>query len=598
MAPKNVGRRLAVLAAVTACAPADPLELPDTSSSGQLTGASQETSVATSSSDAADVGLTSDGGETSGSSSSSSGGAEEIDCAPGFTQCDGTCADVFRDAVHCGGCDVSCAGSEICAVGHCAAPRYIHPDGDDANPGTSDLPWRTFAFAIAQLQPGDALLLQDGTYTAGTTGLINVDCRAESTACAGGPCASGTAADPITIVAEHERRALIQSDGSDSGLVQFNTCSYWNVDGLHTQGGDTYVGTSGVGDHVTARGESSHLTFRRLLLDKNNRYYNDHLMNLFGSSHVVEECEFYDYHRHGILNRYASDTTYRRNYFNSRNAQDIPGGYPSGGPGGDTGVTIYPGSGNLLENNVSENNLSHADIAAIDVSTGNRFLGEVSINDHSGVIFHQRGESPNTPPTDTLLADFIVVNPTIGAYARGSTNTRFVGVSIFLGPTSSGIVADMETGIDVGFSTFVENTLVAGDSTGYGIRFVNQASRGADYCNVTGAAIPYAPDDANSTNKNMDDPAMGDCLVRIPDTSPLKGAGKDGADIGGNAVYRYRDGSLTDEPLWDPQQNYRFSGCGAVVAGVNDDPATSCIGVAQRLHVGTADPAAMCPMPY
>ena len=85
---------------------------------------------------------------------------------------------------------------------------------------------------------------------------------------------------------------------------------------------------------------------------------------------------------------------------------------------------------------------------------------------------------------------------------------------------------------------------------------------------------------------------LGGCLVYIPADSPMRGAGPGGIDIGANVVYRYRDGVLTGLPLWDPQTG-AFP-CGAVVPGVNDDPATSCIGIHERLHVGTPD----CALPY
>jgi hypothetical protein len=51
-------------------------------------------------------------------------------------------------------------------------------------------------------------------------------------------------------------------------------------------------------------------------------------------------------------------------------------------------------------------------------------------------------------------------------------------------------------------------------------------------------------------------------------------------------VYRHQGGLPTANPLWDPSTG-AFP-CGAVIPGVNDDPAQSCIGVHQRLHVGQA----------
>jgi hypothetical protein len=63
-------------------------------------------------------------------------------------------------------------------------------------------------------------------------------------------------------------------------------------------------------------------------------------------------------------------------------------------------------------------------------------------------------------------------------------------------------------------------------------------------------------------------------------------------DVGANVMYRYQDGTLSREPLWDPKTG-EFP-CGAVVPGINDDPAQSCIGVHKRFQVGSED----CSLPY
>jgi hypothetical protein len=75
----------------------------------------------------------------------------------------------------------------------------------------------------------------------------------------------------------------------------------------------------------------------------------------------------------------------------------------------------------------------------------------------------------------------------------------------------------------------------------------------------------------------------------------MKGAGRDGGDIGANVVFRTEGGALTKLPLWDARQGYRFVGCGAVVAGVNDASASACIGVHTALNVGAANG---CAVPY
>src|SRR4029453_9532292 len=58
-----------------------------------------------------------------------------------------------------------------------------------------------------------------------------------------------------------------------------------------------------------------------------------------------------------------------------------------------------------------------------------------------------------------------------------------------------------------------------------------------------------------------------------------------------NILYRYQDGVLTDEPLWDPETG-RFP-CGAMVAGFNDMAGSSCFDVHERLNINTHG----CPFP-
>jgi len=72
----------------------------------------------------------------------------------------------------------------------------------------------------------------------------------------------------------------------------------------------------------------------------------------------------------------------------------------------------------------------------------------------------------------------------------------------------------------------------------------------------------------------------------------MKGAGKDGEDIGASILYRYVDGVLTDEPLWDPETGAFPHG--AIVPGINDVPGDSLFDLHQRLNVNTNG----CTLPY
>jgi hypothetical protein len=80
-------------------------------------------------------------------------------------------------------------------------------------------------------------------------------------------------------------------------------------------------------------------------------------------------------------------------------------------------------------------------------------------------------------------------------------------------------------------------------------------------------------------------PQLGACKVWIPDGSPMKGAADDGDDVGANVLYRYQNGTLTSQRLWDPASGSFPHG--ALVAGVNDVPGESAFDVHERLNVNT-----------
>jgi hypothetical protein len=78
---------------------------------------------------------------------------------------------------------------------------YLSPAGSDSNAGTVAAPWRTFAKAWQVLQPGDLLLLHDGTYTPGSTGVIQPNGR------------NGEPGKPITVKALNDGKATIDGQG-------------------------------------------------------------------------------------------------------------------------------------------------------------------------------------------------------------------------------------------------------------------------------------------------------------------------------------------------------------------------------------------------
>ncbi|HEY2901155.1 MAG TPA: hypothetical protein VGL59_11300 [Polyangia bacterium] len=229
--------------------------------------------------------------------------------------------------------------------------------------------------------------------------------------------------------------------------------------------------------------------------------------------------------------------------------------------------------------------------------TGNRLLGNLVLAPtDSGFRVDSRCQSQvpcNDLPrvvVDTQLVDDVTVGGPAGVSSSGAVQTRISQVTS-VGSSVGVAIAVIAANAGVSSDSLVTNALATDYKTA-GFQSTGERSWGFDHCAAAGGAGPaFAPMHAHVTSAIAADPALGACLVALPTGSPLKGAGAGGGDIGANVTGRYQNGQVTAVKLWDPTTG-AFP-CGAVVAGVNDDPSQSCAGVYQRLHVG---PGA-CPLP-
>ena len=245
-----------------------------------------------------------------------------------------------------------------------AGTYYISPSGSDSNSGTSSSPWKTFGFAIPKLRAGDTLILRNGVYNSSNSGYPNIDCSSNAT--------NGTSSQPVTVRAENERQAFIQTraqDYSGGQRVPFimRNCSWWIIQGLHIENVDAPDGSGPYpAGNAILFNNVHNLLIRRNLVARNNRYFNATLLEFDDvrsvSTLTIEENEFYYCHRHCMI--VPGDSFVRRNYINSRGYADLPGcgaggtvGYCSGPSSkGDGGITLYPASNSIIENNITEGN--------------------------------------------------------------------------------------------------------------------------------------------------------------------------------------------------------------------------------------------------
>jgi hypothetical protein len=102
------------------------------------------------------------------------------------------------------------------------ATREVAPNGNDANPGTPERPWRTVQKAFRSLRPGETAIVRAGTYTAD-----HVMRRA------------GTAKAPITVKAAPGERPVLHaaSTSGDTYPVRFtDAAAYVRLSGFLIEG--------------------------------------------------------------------------------------------------------------------------------------------------------------------------------------------------------------------------------------------------------------------------------------------------------------------------------------------------------------------------
>lgn len=475
-----------------------------------------------------------------------------------------------------------------------AVTRYIDDAGTNNGTCTSSgSPCRTFPYALAVLQPGDVLEVQNGTYTVAQNGMFQITCDINATY--GTQVRHGTSALPITVRAQNERQAHLQGTGT---LVPLwvRSCNYWTFEGLYLSTTDNPSNSNLVGSDVQLD-VVQNVTLRRLLINHGNRYFNGSGIEVLNSSYVLlEENEIYSQIRNAVTVKYSDNITVRRNYGHSRSEADIAGGRVTGDTTrGDSGISCYPCDQSIFENNIMEQWADGFDIAADGSTIGTQWRGNISLTNGFNV-FGARQAGLIGMPQNTVMEHHLVVGNGAGCtncYGigwRSNKNSRCDHCTILDGVNGSrGIVADDNALGDGNPSVFGTNILIANNA---GVPFTITAQDGGwgfDYIlayNNGGAPSPAFTDShythVVSTTQSVD-PLLGTCKVFIPAGSPAKGAGSGGSDIGATILYRYQQGALTTTPLWNPTTG-AFP-CGAIVTGVNDVAGSSCFDVHERLNV-------------
>jgi hypothetical protein len=199
---------------------------------------------------------------------------------------------------------------------------YVATNGSDSNPGTSTSPFRTIQHAANIVNPGNTVIVRDGTYNDSTKAGVGSKLITVSR--------SGTASAPITFKAEHKWLAVI--DGLNNATaegwsfaanyirVQDFEVKGFSDDAFTTYGGGQFI--SIVGNHIHDMGRyctNTGIGRDGIFLSSNNATVEQNTIHDIGryvpGENGCSGAGFYDHNDHAIYIAGASNVTIRNNLF-------------------------------------------------------------------------------------------------------------------------------------------------------------------------------------------------------------------------------------------------------------------------------------------
>jgi hypothetical protein len=379
---------------------------------------------------------------------------------------------------------------------------------------------------------GDTLYLKDGTYNQSLT-----------------ITRSGTSSAFITIKAQNDGKAtIITNSGAPACFI--NGKSYINLEGLICKGqGSTYYNSVNVG-----RG-SSHINIRRV--SAYNKPNEDGAgFNIHSASYVlVEDCASTGNNRRPYNALNTNHVTFRRCWGMWQN-------YLGTGAQGDNGtLTVYGSDNNIVENCIMTTSVHGHKVHGIHI-WANTFNNTCDRNKIYGNITYGLDSwaymvgSARHLIQDNDYQNDVSINNAYGFFQRADKNltvNHFTVVGVIGGKAAYELNQDSSTkDSDWGLMGTVTNSNLS-NNKGRGFSKSDGTlyhSYNNLYDNSAGnyAGTISGPGEVN-INPTYDVATYGRGAYLIVPPA-LKGRGKGGADIGAEVLYRYKDGALTDVPLW------------------------------------------------
>jgi Right handed beta helix region/Pel9A-like, right handed beta helix region len=222
-------------------------------------------------------------------------------------------------------------GAALLLTGLLASPAlaqdyFVAPEGNDANPGTLEKPWKSPVKAAKLLKAGDTLYFRKGQYK----------CRANGTYGLA-PYADGTKDKPITFKNYKNEHVRIDCKGSDWGVTS-NGYNWIVFDGLDITNSTHY------GMKLSAasgrRGPDGEYVYSKHVIIRNCEVHHTGMECIFAceaSNLTVENCYLHDSARsHGIYLQVGCDNAVLRNITSVNNRGNS--GTQLNGDGGSKGI--------------------------------------------------------------------------------------------------------------------------------------------------------------------------------------------------------------------------------------------------------------------
>jgi parallel beta-helix repeat protein len=437
------------------------------------------------------------------------------------------CPWVRRSALFLAALALACVAQIAAAQSAAAATYYISPNGNDNNNGTATgTAWKTFERAWYTLQPGDTLLLMDGTYTEASTGLIQPNVR------------NGQSGKPITIKALNDGQATIDGQGAgypvklgDNAGPNGAIGDWFVVEGIVARNG-------GLGAIRIEKG--NHNVLRRVSAYNANTDDNSLVLAInWGDGNLVEDCVVAGTGRYMINVFTSSNNTIRRCFaqwqaWDGRNFCGVT--WPNG-----NNVGVYNSSNTTVENVIAYGrSLTGIFIQANDdnaVANNNQILGSMALlqgRDYDGSVwtYGSGQDQPTSRPGPTKNPYGPACDNSITQWWWGNHRTGF---SIWgQGELHDNVFRDVLAAGNVGLGLSIAKPYGPG-TVGTIIDHATLTNNGSDLVDwesKQGGNIYTSDDEVTVTNSHID--------------------GSQWATQGEGARFKYRyvDRTLTDQPLW------------------------------------------------